>query len=169
MFLLASIEIFTSMKAFSKFAFLLFITLCFCKAILAQDIPRDKKLHLVAGAGVASFSYFTAYAMSDKKNHSLLVALGSGVVAGIAKELWDAQGYGTPSQMDAIATGIGAIIPCLIIGLSFPNKKPYLAPKEDYFVQNKVLTTYTHSFKNSNKKWIGLGAIENPSAAPKSD
>lgn len=50
-----------------------------------------------------------------KKNRSTIQPLGwwgllAVVVAAVGKELWDAQGHGTPDRVDALATVIGGVL-----------------------------------------------------------
>jgi hypothetical protein len=112
------------MKSLCFFVFYLFIDLVFANhALIAQAIAPDKQLHLIAGAGISTISYFTFYKISKNKNTSLLLALSAGVMSGIAKEIYDAQGYGNPSRADVIATGIGSMAPCLAIKFTIHNKK----------------------------------------------
>jgi hypothetical protein len=51
-----------------------------------------------------------------------LIGFGAGALAGVAKELIDAQGYGTPSVKDAAATGLGAGLGALTLNLTFDLK-----------------------------------------------
>ncbi|MBA3900529.1 MAG: hypothetical protein H0X62_10020 [Bacteroidetes bacterium] len=116
----------------------------------AQMIAPDKQLHLIAGAGISSLSYFTCYKITKKKNLSLLLAFGSGVLAGIAKEVYDAQGYGHPSTMDAVATGVGAFVPCFAFRFTLHkkpkinvNKDPYLVGLNDFVPDSYRINRYT--------------------------
>ena len=43
-----------------------------------------------------------------------LIALGITIGIGIAKEVWDKIGNGTPEVLDAVATGIGGIVGFLL-------------------------------------------------------
>jgi hypothetical protein len=61
---------------------------------------RDKALHFIAGAAVAAPVAWLGYPV-----HSVLLAGFSG----IAKEVWDYRGNGTPELADFIATLTGAI------------------------------------------------------------
>ena len=60
----------------------------------------DKIYHLIAGVLVYLFG--TLY--------SPLIGLMLVVIAGIAKEIWDSFGNGTPDGSDAIATIVGGLL-----------------------------------------------------------
>lgn len=64
-------------------------------------IPRDKLLHFGAGLLVSAIAYATT--------GSLELALFAALFIGIAKELVDSLGYGTPDVWDAVATCAGAL------------------------------------------------------------
>lgn len=60
-------------------------------------IAPDKLAHFHAGIAVAALAFpFGTMAM-----------LGAVLVAAVGKEVWDAQGNGTPDAWDAIATMLG--------------------------------------------------------------
>lgn len=68
----------------------------------------DKQTHLLAGAAIAaSVALYTAP----------LYGLVAGVLAGVAKELYDLTGRGTPDFKDFIATALGAtvVLPALLL------------------------------------------------------
>jgi hypothetical protein len=98
------------------------------QALMAQVITPDKQLHLIAGAGISAISYFSFYKVSKNKNASLIFALSAGIMSGIAKEIYDAQGYGQPSVADALATSIGAVVPCVAIKFTIHKKKAKTLP-----------------------------------------
>lgn len=60
----------------------------------------DKVTHTLSGAAIAAallpFGFIPA-----------LLAVG---VAAVGKELWDAQGHGTPDNIDALVTVIGGVL-----------------------------------------------------------
>ncbi len=64
--------------------------------------PIDKQAHFWAGAAIAAF--VTLYSGSPT------FGLVAGVFVGLAKELIDRAGYGTPDFKDFLATAAGAII-----------------------------------------------------------
>lgn len=66
-------------------------------------IARDKLAHFHAGIAVAALAY----------PFGLVPAVLSTIIAAVGKELWDAQGNGTPEGRDAVATVLGG---ALLIG-----------------------------------------------------
>lgn len=62
--------------------------------------PLDKLLHTLAGAAIAA-------AMMP---WGVIPAVLAVVVAGAGKEVWDAQGHGTPDHIDALVTVIGGVL-----------------------------------------------------------
>jgi hypothetical protein len=60
-------------------------------------IPRDKLAHFLAGIAVAAVVY----------PFGVIPALIVVVIAGLAKEVWDMQGNGTPEMADFLATVSG--------------------------------------------------------------
>jgi hypothetical protein len=60
-------------------------------------IPRDKLAHFLAGIAVAAVAY----------PFGLIAAMLATVIAAVGKELWDAQGNGTPEMADFLATVVG--------------------------------------------------------------
>ncbi len=69
-------------------------------------MPKDKLLHLAAGALTGLSAFLIGW-------YGLLVVLG----VGVAKELWDASGHGTPDTLDAVATFCGGAVVVAIIML----------------------------------------------------
>jgi hypothetical protein len=59
--------------------------------------PIDKITHFLAGSTIAAALL----------PWGVIPALLAVIVAAVGKELWDAQGHGTPDIMDAVATIIG--------------------------------------------------------------
>ena len=66
-------------------------------------MQRDKITHTLAGAAIAA-------AMLPL---GVIPALMSVIAAAVGKELWDAQGNGTPDRIDALATVAGG---CAMLG-----------------------------------------------------
>jgi hypothetical protein len=60
-------------------------------------IPSDKLAHFLAGIAVAAVAY----------PFGLIAAMLATVIVAVGKELWDAQGNGTPEPLDAVATLAG--------------------------------------------------------------
>lgn len=65
----------------------------------------DKQAHFFAGAAIAA----TIALYLDPT-----LGLAAGILAGLAKELVDRMGYGTPDAKDFIATALGA---CVVLPL----------------------------------------------------
>lgn len=62
--------------------------------------PLDKITHTLAGAAIAAALL----------PWGVIPALVAVFVAAVGKELWDAQGHGTPDRIDALATVIGGVL-----------------------------------------------------------
>lgn len=67
----------------------------------------DKKLHLLAGLAIAIIFGW----------HNPLIGLSAGIIAGIAKEVYDYFDYGLFDKKDMLFTWLGAIIGALVIVL----------------------------------------------------
>ena len=63
-------------------------------------IAIDKITHTIAGAAIAAALL----------PFGLIPALLAVLVAAVGKELWDAQGHGTPDRIDALVTVIGGLL-----------------------------------------------------------
>lgn len=63
----------------------------------------DKQAHTLAGAAIAAALL----------PFGIIPALLAVLVAAVGKELWDAQGHGTPDHLDALATVAGG---CAMLG-----------------------------------------------------
>ena len=74
-------------------------------------MAQDKKLHLLAGLGIAIIFGW----------HNPLIGLGAGFVAGVAKEVYDYLDYGCFDKLDMFYTWAGSLLGvclCYIIGLA---------------------------------------------------
>lgn len=63
-------------------------------------IALDKITHTIAGAAIAA----------ALMPWGVIPAMLAVIVAAAGKELWDAQGHGTPDRIDALATVIGGVL-----------------------------------------------------------
>lgn len=63
-------------------------------------IQLDKITHALAGAAIAAALL----------PWGVIPALLAVIVAAVGKEIWDAQGHGTPDKWDAIATVAGGVL-----------------------------------------------------------
>ncbi len=72
----------------------------------------DKALHFSVSAGIAGAGYGVTAAFSDDLRCKLAFGGGLALSAGVAKELWDLNGHGSPSWKDftwdviGVATGL---------------------------------------------------------------
>ncbi len=88
---------------------------------LADSAAPPETLHVAAGFSVAMFSGGVSallLADSDRRVRRTAVAsisFGSAVVAGAAKEIADAAGFGTPSIRDIFITAAGGAIGTLLV------------------------------------------------------
>jgi uncharacterized protein YfiM (DUF2279 family) len=85
-------------------------------------LQQDKVKHFGVGALVAGSTQMLAYELTDNRGKSMLIGFGAGCVAGVAKELYDMTGRGTPSFKDALWTGIGAGIGSLSVRFTLQTK-----------------------------------------------
>ena len=89
----------------------------------------DKALHFGASAGIAGLSYGGAALLWDEVGVRLGVGASVALSAGVAKELWDLAGNGTPSwkdlTWDALGTAVGLALAFGIDRLFFahPEKR----------------------------------------------
>lgn len=60
----------------------------------------DKQAHTLAGAAIAAALL----------PWGVIPALLAVVMAAVGKEVWDAQGHGTPDRIDALVTVIGGVL-----------------------------------------------------------
>lgn len=63
-------------------------------------IAHDKITHTLAGAVIAAALL----------PWGVIPALAAVLVAAVGKELWDAQGHGTPDHIDALVTVAGGVL-----------------------------------------------------------
>ena len=110
-----------------------------CAAVLGFSAPAaaadpdpwfgtDKALHCGLSAGIAGLSYGGAALLWDDVGLRLGLGTSVALTAGIAKELWDLAGNGTPSwkdlTWDAIGTVAGLALAFAIDRLFFAHPKP---------------------------------------------
>jgi len=91
----------------------LILTCCTSKsnAQLVSKIEEDKTKHFVVGVAISMLSYELMYRKTEKKVPSLAFGLGMGMLAGFAKELYDATGKGNRDYKDFLWTSTGAAMP----------------------------------------------------------
>ena len=96
----------TKISFFRRLLPWLFVLLPF---IATAQIQPDKVKHFVAGAVIGGTTQFLTYKATGNKNTAFFVGLGASTLAGVAKELYDKQGHGTPDIKDAVWTSIGGL------------------------------------------------------------
>lgn len=84
---------------------------------MSFGIPKDKQLHLGAGAVISTVSIEALHLLKVKKKTAVLVGFGVGCLAGIAKEIYDKRFDRKDCFYTAIGSGIGAISMSFIIKL----------------------------------------------------
>ena len=67
----------------------------------------DKKLHFIAGLCITCIAVLLCYMCYGTSN--LWLGLGCGMVAGVAKEIYDEYDYGGFDYVDMLVTWLGAI------------------------------------------------------------
>ena len=81
-------------------------------------VSTDKQLHMAGCFMIASLTTSYVYNRSADKRKAILIGFGAGMVAGIAKEVYDF-GYGNPDWADILADGIGSGLGAVSITFTF--------------------------------------------------
>lgn len=110
----------------------LLIALTCSTAASAEDqlFGADKALHFSASAAIAGGAYAGAALLGQPVEARLATACGLSLFAGVAKELLDSQGFGSPSPLDlawdVVGTAVGVAIAWAIDRLFFspPRESP---------------------------------------------
>lgn len=85
-----------------KYILILLTTIC------TAQIQADKIKHFGAGAVVGAGAYYLTYKYTESKNKAFLASIGSSMLVGLAKELYDSRKGGTGfNSADLLATGAG--------------------------------------------------------------
>lgn len=74
-----------------------------------EPLGSDKALHFTVSGAIASGGYVLGALAHQPTAARLTLAVGLGVTAGVAKELWDTAGHGTPSALD-LAWDLGGVV-----------------------------------------------------------
>jgi len=82
------------------------------------QIKQDKVNHFIAGNLISSNASLITYKITDNKKKAFLVGLGTGVIAGAAKELYDSTGRGTCDFTDFAWTCIGASVSSIVFTIT---------------------------------------------------
>lgn len=87
-----------------KYCLILLTTICI------GQIQEDKIKHFGVGAIVGTGAYFVTYKYTESKTKSTIACIGSSVLIGLAKELYDSRKGGTGfNNADLLVTGLGGI------------------------------------------------------------
>ncbi len=89
-----------------------------------QIIPKDKKLHLGAGAAIGAWFYSTSHDRTGWR--PVIYGMVGATGAGTLKELYDLVGGGNPEAMDLVATMTGGALSIGLIKLCSIKRKPKL-------------------------------------------
>jgi len=71
---------------------------------------RDKALHFGASAAISGAAYGVTTAFDDRRSIAFLIGGGVALSAGLAKEGYDALGYGEPSLKDLVWDVAGTLV-----------------------------------------------------------
>lgn len=71
---------------------------------------RDKLWHFLGGFAITGVTAIVVHTLGFKPESSALAGFWAACTVGIAKEVRDASGFGTPSARDALATVAGGIL-----------------------------------------------------------
>jgi putative lipoprotein len=90
---------------------MLWLTLAAASPAAAQDdwLGRDKALHFGISAALSASAYGVSAIWLEPPAHRTLVGASTALVAGAAKEIWDAAGHGDPSGKDFTWDLVGAV------------------------------------------------------------
>ena len=81
-------------------------------------VSTDKQLHMAGCFMIASVTTSYVYNRTADKRKAVLIGFGAGMVAGIAKEVYDL-GYGNPELADILADAIGSGLGAVTITFTF--------------------------------------------------
>lgn len=82
----------------------------------------DKVLHFVAGAAIADATFIAAYKITEDRNKSALIAFGTSIFAGLAKEVYDQISYGGFDEKDWASTAMGGAAVSISFQFVFDEK-----------------------------------------------
>ena len=81
-------------------------------------VSTDKQLHMAGCFMISSVTTSYVYNRTADKRKAVLIGFGAGMVAGIAKEVYDL-GYGNPELADILADAIGSGLGAVSITFTF--------------------------------------------------
>lgn len=90
---------------------MLWLALAAASPASAQDdwLGRDKALHFGVSAALAATAYGVSAIWLEPPAYRTLAGASTALVAGAAKEIWDAAGHGDPSGKDFTWDLVGAV------------------------------------------------------------
>jgi VanZ family protein len=81
-------------------------------------VSTDKQLHMAGCFMISSITTSYVYNRTADKRKAIAIGFGAGMVAGIAKEVYDI-GYGNPDWADILADAIGSGLGAVSITFTF--------------------------------------------------
>lgn len=81
-------------------------------------IKSDKLLHFIAGLLITQVVSIVLLALTGRLAMSVLLGGMAGLIAALAKELYDKLGHGVPSWSDFFATAIGSLVGMALISFA---------------------------------------------------
>ena len=90
---------------------------------MTQTTPSDKVTHFAAGGFITSTTYIGLNRFELKESNRVLISIGTGIVAGIAKEAYDKGRGGKFDGKDILATALGSV--SITIPIIIGRKKHY--------------------------------------------
>lgn len=84
-------------------------------------IKSDKLLHFIAGLLITQVVSIVLLALTGSLVMSVLLGGMAGLIAALAKELYDKFGHGVPSLSDFLFTVIGSLVGMALISLALWN------------------------------------------------
>ena len=81
-------------------------------------VSTDKQLHMAGCFMISSLTTSYVYNRTADKRKAIAIGFGAGIVAGIAKEVYDL-GYGNPELADILADAIGSGLGAVSITFTF--------------------------------------------------
>ncbi len=98
------------------------LSLCFVFSLIMNinaQIQQDKVKHFIVGGTIASTTSILVYSITDDKKKALLIGLGTGFLAGAAKEIYDSTGRGCCDFRDFTWTCIGSSMTSFVFTIKF--------------------------------------------------
>ena len=100
------------------------ICIAFSNTCNAQFITDDDKLHFGAGALISSATYTLVYSKTKSKKKAFWMSLGTSVLAGLAKEVYDSTKKGNKFDTgELVATTVGGFTASVTLEIFVGRKK----------------------------------------------